>query len=610
MTGCPPQEGCQCGDNERTVTTMVIPSEAGSISLSPEKTLYNRGEIIDATFSPAENYKHYFWADSSGFNNFNPEMVIPVWVTDNIELTACAMWKKRKVHVYWDTNVDVNIPGDAIEQGSTYFIVEREVDSIATFLGSIKSNLPPLPPGQIRKMTWEVVNIPTPLGQRWDETSCSIKVEGPSSPTATPIYVHVGAGVWEENVPIYRIDISPVPVEGAIWDGTIYCNRCGCEQCTCLPVFPYDSAESVEVRSFTFAMIPGPYTAFVFWLGMPGYNLQASTGYTFPGTTGGDMDIFGFYVDRIHLIPAIISGQGVIKIESGGYGERWGYDPLPFCTEGNCSGWLQEQPVENCINIVGNEVKLKAEACSNAWVFDRWEYYSGEGESGSWIDLPGIGDELTIYMNCWGYPDENSGRLHVPWGKTDFQVLATFRQRKALEVESMHVPPGSESEADFYLQENCYDVDSITLQCDDEVIEILNDYDIFCFNGHGITGGYLCIAGSNVCESSIEPSEVSQSLQPAKTYLFVYLRACYAGWIATEWKEAFKSNCVLGFYSSITWECGDIFDNNFWIQVFSDEEATVNSAAENAKIFTEQYFKNKGQNITVPLVVLGDAYLQ
>ncbi len=330
MSGCP-SEVCECGNNIQTIVKGSIPLGAGNVSLSPDKPSYTRGEFVTATFTPAENYKIDYWIDSSGWFNLFPANQTYIWVTENIILSAVSSWNKRKIHVYWNPNtVNVTIPGDAIEQGSSYFIVERDVDSLATFAGEIRNDLPPLPPGLVRKMIWERINMPTPVGQRWDETGCSVIVEGPSSPQAQPMYVRADIEVVEESLPTYSVEIFPIMFNGeGSWQGTIYCNRCPCNICSCLAVFPYDYANSagIDKKSFSFFMEPTPNLAFVLWLSDIGYNLQQSTGYTFPGDTGGDKNIFGICAERIHLSPSV-EGQGVIRIVSGKYNEVWGVRPI------------------------------------------------------------------------------------------------------------------------------------------------------------------------------------------------------------------------------------------------------------------------------------------
>ncbi len=112
------------------------------------------------------------------------------------------------------------------------------------------------------------------------------------------------AGIREPGeVPVYRVDISPSTFGGASWSGTICCNRCYGGVGTCLPVFPYDWAESGGVNRFMFFMNPAPNLAFLLWVKNEGecpISLQPTPEYSFPpNMSGGSIDIFGFYDERL-----------------------------------------------------------------------------------------------------------------------------------------------------------------------------------------------------------------------------------------------------------------------------------------------------------------------
>ncbi|MGC8845634.1 MAG: InlB B-repeat-containing protein [Candidatus Hydrogenedens sp.] len=606
MSGCP-SEVCKCGNNERTITTEVIPPGAGSISLEPEKESYTRGENVLVTFTPETNYKMYIWIDTSSLFHLCPSNTILMRVTDNIQLTALPWWTKRKVHVFWDTSlVDVEVPEDAVVQSPGSFEVEREVDSLATFSGQIKENLPPLPPGQVRKMLWDLVSIPTHVGQRWGETSCSIVVEGPSSPTAEPIYLYATAQAWDESSPVYSMNIfSASIVNGENFEGRLYCNGCGCEWCTCLSAFPYEWTNSGVCRKFMFSMRPSPYEAFVFWLGMQGYNLSQNAEYTFESPGGGSMNFYGLYAPRIHLSPSV-EGQGVIHIESGGYTERWGYNPMPFCIGGECSGWVQED-ISNCVNILGNKVVLKAEPCNTSWIFDHWEYLDageGEGNSGSWVEIPDVGDRLNTYMNWWGYLDETPGHLHVPWGETNFQVKAVFRRYGVFTVQPNDPQIWWPTIIYNFFEEKGYN--SIMVFNFNNFFPISNfkaslhnlpKYDVFLYSGHHAGG----------CLGDVSWQDILIN-NHGHGYLLVYLLACntaniiiYNGQeidLGERWKGAFNASCFIGFEQILSELAAQSFDTMFYHFLRYYFPHSPRMAAELASWTT-----------TVDVRILGDVYL-
>ncbi|MGC8845630.1 MAG: C25 family cysteine peptidase [Candidatus Hydrogenedens sp.] len=218
------------------------------------------------------------------------------------------------------------------------------------------------------------------------------------------------------------------------------------------------------------------------------------------------------------------------------------------------------------------------------------------------MKVPNVGDRLNTYMNWWGYLDKTPGHLHVPWGETNFQVKATFRQVKALVIECCDrwlptLPCRTEAETE--LASHCYDVKYLSSVINNnwwpidkqEVINALPSHDIFVFSGHSsVSSLQFCTEGDNCSIGTIEINYHREG----HPYKFVLILGCMAGDNIDNWQSNFGASCIIAFSGLLYEDVANSWDWRFWEYVFSNNY-TIRTGALQATYDTYEaydYFVN------------------
>ena len=426
---------CEC--NSPTYTLTAYTSGYGTVSKSPDKAAYDKGEAVIVTFTPNADRVFTYWYGSppSHLAHLSEETAAVVFMTANTILIPVTEAKTKTLYVNWDTaRGTVELPPGG-QGGSGSFTAPVNYGETITLTATPNSGYYTVWAGQY---TNDV------SGERYGN-SVNVKMLNTKKLSADfrPNAGYPGTmNTLTLNMSGGEADVFSAGALSASFNSGLY---------------PYTSATGPSRFSFLFLPRKGYAWKYLTWMADGQARYTTSTGITFyPGAT-----FTGQLVEKIRL-NIETEGQGVISSPQFQY---W-WNPQPYYSVA-----LTNPPATSITpNVNANAVTMTPSACPG-WSFDHWEYKNAQGE---WISTPGT--NLTIYMNWWA----GTG-IRVPNGETLFNVKAVFGKHAVTDFHSTlqeQTVGTCFSTAYDFGQLNCtYVWDSSTGYCTDltgKVVEVLS----------------------------------------------------------------------------------------------------------------------------------------
>lgn len=391
LAGCPARwTPCECDDTPYTLSLVNFPGGYGTISKSPDKTNYKKGDYVALTFTPNDSGRFLMWicsppshlAGGSNLASGSKEPSVGLYITDDsthYHETMAAAWsgpKTQTLYVDWDKDHGhVEMPSNG-QGGSGTLTASVNYGETITLNAVPSSGYYTVWHGQWYNNFWS--------GERYGNT-VTVKMLGSTRLVAS---FRPNSG--------YPPSMNYVSVN-ASGGADVFCSGATTAS---FSSGTYPATTAYGPDKFSFYVQPQKGYAFNYMTWVADNQRWYSTGNVFGYYSSGS---YSAYLSKTIKLDIKTEGQGVVT--SPDFLSEWNPKPYSPLGEGNS---LTPQPN-------WNQVTMKADPCLG-WVLDYWEYKNAQGET-----VTATGNYLNVYMNWWP-----GNGVRVPDGASTFNVKAVF----------------------------------------------------------------------------------------------------------------------------------------------------------------------------------------
>ena len=312
---------CECGETEQYTVTVSPPvGGTGTVTVSPEKQLYAKGEVVSVCYEVGELEEFDFWTCDPPSNTasdcFLPTVIFQV--TGNTTLTPVVRGPATLVF-WWDPHFgDVNIPGGAeligdVEDRKTYRLVAKPLTGVE-LTGTANQGYEATWSQYYGKIYESSVTIPLFTGTQQYECLFVLSSQMPSNMETFTVSVS-GAGEGTDGGYVRMADTSgPGGGNGA----------------------PYLTSSVRVASEATMHCWPDPFHVFLRWAWDGGQQACPEDGCLLTRSTSAQQRAFTAHIAEKVFLIIQLEGQGVVT----GNNLRFGYNP-----ESNTPVTLHAEPV-------------------------------------------------------------------------------------------------------------------------------------------------------------------------------------------------------------------------------------------------------------------------
>jgi hypothetical protein len=385
---------CECDSQTYTLSTPNPGGNAytGTITVSPEKASYQRGDFVLIAYTPGEDEVFTSWSvtPSSHIASGCPDLATALHITGDTTIIPNTVPKEHTVTVSWGSAGGVvDVPAGAAA-GAYHYTIPAEFGDTHTASAT---------PDAGKRTVWHGVG--TPFGDNRLGDSVTVKVNG-------DVAIEANFENIPDPMPTYHTASAEASGGSADFFGAIYTHS----QRGARPFL----GGVQTTGSFHMAVDAHPGYHFIAWE-WQNNGPKFQVGESLPGSYLSMHTLTANRTYTAHLMPDLkltfeVEGAGVL---TGNFQHAW--NPYPVLQDG--FGMITA-------NRNMNDVTISHHACPG-WAFQHWAIKDGEGEWQVVELLPGtpLPGNLNLFMD---WHDPVGAEIRVPFGQAVFEVRAVFQE--------------------------------------------------------------------------------------------------------------------------------------------------------------------------------------
>lgn len=412
-----PWEPCQC---DAPMYEIIVPSRAERITITPDKPLYGKGELVSITYEPLGDELFTYWRvfPYSHLGSESESSTIYIYMTDHTSIVP--NWKPRFVSVTARTNISYG--------GSVY----REPDmGLYEYGTEVALTAIPAPGYRLKRWASDTGALMN-NGYRYESTITVKATAGyiytaefePTTIPPPPLPTFTG----KVTVTGGTADIFTASDDSSVEPASYYHDSCGVywtflARCDIDPGYDFVYWRCDPPRND----IPEYYV-----YNEPQLNMELNA-----FGSAGDTVTFEAHLTKTVNLDIEIQGQGVVT--SPDFRAYW--NPQLYFTGKYIDGNPPPPRTDS------NRVQMTADPCPG-WGFHHWEIKDagGQWQTVTWYNpLKKIYEPdtrpISVYMNWWG---SNSDLMYLPAGEETHYVKAVFSPYPPMIITPVSTPTATQ----------------------------------------------------------------------------------------------------------------------------------------------------------------------